>query len=75
VLETPISIDGKTSAYVLINPVTLEKGSSLVATLETDKHRITKTISSLPQALSFPGNNVSALKLNITDADSTVEGL
>ena len=73
-LGTPIPIDGKTPAYVLINPVTLEKGSSLVATLETDKHRITKTISSLPQALSFPGNKVSALKLNITDTDSTVEG-
>lgn len=74
-LEKTIPLDGTASAYILLNPITLSKGSSLVATLETQKHRITKTIASLPQDLNFPGNNISALKLSITDADSTVEGL
>lgn len=73
ILESPISIDGESPAFILVNPITLSKGSSLVATMETDKHRITKTISSLPQDLVFPGNNVSALKLTITDADSVIE--
>ena len=40
-LEKPIPIDGTVSAYILLNPITLSKGSSLVATLETQKHRIT----------------------------------
>ncbi|MBR5403168.1 MAG: fimbrillin family protein [Bacteroidales bacterium] len=75
ILESPISIDGESSAFILVNPITLSKGSSLVVTMETDKHRITKTISSLPQDLVFPGNNVSALKLTITDADTMIEEL
>ena len=73
ILEKPIPIDGTTPAYILINPTTLAKGSSLIATIETGKYRITKTISSLPQDLSFPGNNISALNLSITDADSVIE--
>ena len=74
-LEKPIPLDGTASAYILLNPITLSKGSSLVATLETQKHRITKTIASLPQDLNFPGNNISALKLSITDADTIIEEL
>ena len=71
----PIPIDGTVSAYILLNPITLSKGSSLVATLETQKHRITKTITSLPQDLNFPGNNISALKLSITDADTVIQDI
>lgn len=74
-LEKTIPLDGTASAYILLNPITLSKGSSLVATLETQKHRITKTIASLPQDLNFPGNNISALKLSITDADTIIEEL
>lgn len=74
-LEKPIPLDGTVSAYILLNPITLSKGSSLVATLETQKHRITKTIASLPQDLNFPGNNISALKLSITDADTVIEDI
>ena len=74
-LEKTIPLDGTASAYILLNPITLSKGSSLVATLETQKHRITKTIASLPQDLNFPGNNISALKLSITDADTVIEEL
>ena len=72
-LEKTIPLDGTASAYILLNPITLSKGSSLVATLETQKHRITKTIASLPQDLNFPGNNISALKLSVTDADTIIE--
>lgn len=74
-LEKTIPLDGTASAYILLNPITLSKGSSLDATLETQKHRITKTIASLPQDLNFPGNNISALKLSITDADTIIEEL
>ena len=74
-LEKPIPLDGTASAYILLNPITLSKGSSFVTTLETQKHRITKTIASLPQDLNFPGNNISALKLSITDADTVIQDI
>ena len=57
-----------TPIFVLVNPTTMSAGSSLVITVSTDSHEITKTIS-LSGAINFPLGGIAELNINL---DNTV---
>lgn len=69
-LAPPLAIDGVSNAYLLLPPVTLPEGSSLVVTLETEHYKIVKTASGIPAGYIFSGNRLSALLVNLNEADT-----
>lgn len=73
-LSSPLEIGSEDKAYLLFAPVTLPKGSTLVATLETEHYRIIKTVS-LPQDMPFNANKMSSLSLNLKDSDTVIDKL
>ncbi|MBR4735303.1 MAG: hypothetical protein IK052_04345 [Bacteroidales bacterium] len=73
-LSSPIAFGAEEKACILIAPVTLPKGSTLVATFETQHYRITKTVS-LPQDMPFHSDKSSNLSLNLQDTDTVIENL
>ena len=73
-LSSPIEIESEEMAYILLAPATLPQGSTLVATLETDHYRITKTVS-VPQDMPFNANKMSSLTLTLQDSDTVIDKL
>lgn len=65
----PISIDGESPIYLLVNPTTLSSGSRLTVNITTDRHEITKN-ATLPKAFVFPAGQVANLSITIHDSDN-----
>ena len=67
-------IDFGTPIFVLVNPTTMSAGSSLIITVSTDSHEITKTISSLPKAINFPLGGIAELNINLDNNSNVAVG-
>lgn len=70
-LTSPLAIGNGDKVFILIAPVTLPKGSILIATFETEHYSICKTIT-LPQDMPFSPDKLSTLTLNI-DSDTVID--
>lgn len=62
-----------TPIFVLVNPTTMSAGSSLIITVSTDSHEITKTIS-LSGAINFPLGGIAELKINLDNNSNVAVG-
>ena len=62
-----------TPIFVLVNPTTMSAGSSLIITVSTDSHEITKTIS-LSGAINFPLGGIAELNINLDNNSNVAVG-
>ena len=67
--DNPVTIDGSSPIYLMVNPTTLTSGTKLNITISTNNHEITKE-ATLSKDFVFPAGGVAKLNITVLDTDT-----